>query len=129
MSGQIMANAIIATLTPASYISYNIIGIVMCFAILPLALTQSKEPELPETARYEPFFAYRVSPLAAFGVIVAGLSTATFGSVGPIFAIAVGLDLSQIALFLVVSVIGGMISQVPAGILADRLSRHSALLI
>ena len=128
MSGQILANAIIANLTPASYISYNIIGIVMCFAILPLALTQSKEPELPETARYEPLFACRVSPLASLGVIVAGLSTATFGSVGPIYAIAVGLDLSQIALFLVVSVIGGMISQVPAGILADRLSRRSVLL-
>ena len=129
MSGQVMANAIIATLTPASYISYNIIGIVMCFAILPLALTQSKEPELPETVRYEPLFAYRVSPLAALGVVVAGLSTATFGSVGPIYAIAVGLDLSQIALFLVVSVIGGMISQIPAGILADRLSRRSVLLV
>ena len=128
MSGQILANAIIANLTPASYISYNIIGIVMCFAILPLALTQSKEAELPETARYEPPFACRVSPLASLGVIVAGLSTATFGSVGPIYAIAVGLDLSQIALFLVVSVIGGMISQVPAGILADRLSRRSVLL-
>ena len=60
---------------------------------------------------------------------MAGLSTATFFSVGPIFAIAVGLDLSQIALFLVVSVIGGMISQVPAGILADRLSRRSVLLV
>ena len=27
------------------------------------------------------------------------------------------------------SVIGGMISQLPAGILADRLSRHSVLLV
>ncbi|GIS13349.1 MAG: hypothetical protein CM15mP115_25000 [Alphaproteobacteria bacterium] len=60
---------------------------------------------------------------------MAGLSTATFRFCGPIFAIAVGLDLSQIALFLVVSVIGGMISQVPAGILADRLSRRSVLLV
>ena len=101
----------------------------MCFATLPLALTQSKEPKLPETTRYEPFFAYRVCPLAALGVIVAGLSTATFGSVEEIFVIAVGLDLSQIAFFLVVSVIGGMISQVPAGILADRLSRRSVLLV
>ena len=50
-SGQIMANAIIATLKPASYIFYNIVGIVMCFAILPLALTQSKEMEFPETTR------------------------------------------------------------------------------
>jgi len=70
-----------------------------------------------------------VSPLAALGAIVAGLSTATFGSVGPIYAIAVGLDLSQIALFLVVSTIGGMISQYPAGLLADRLSRRSVLLV
>jgi MFS family permease len=129
MSGQIMANAIIATLTPASYVSYNLIAIIMCLAILPLALTQSKEPELPESVSYQPFFALRISPLAGFGVVVAGLSTATFGSVGPIYAIAVGLDLSQIALFLVVSTIGGMASQLPAGILADKISRRTVLLV
>ena len=129
MSGQIMANAIIATLTPASYVSYNLLAIIMCLAILPLALTQSKEPKLPEQVRYQPFFAMRISPLAGLGVVVAGLSTATFGSVGPIYAIAVGLDLSQIALFLVVSTIGGMASQLPAGILADKISRRTVLLV
>ena len=129
MSGQVMANAVIATLTPASYISYNLIAIVMCLSILPLALTQSKEPALPETTGYRPFFAFGVSPLAALGVIVAGLSTATFGSVGPIYANSVGLDLSQTASFLVTSTIGGMVSQFPAGILADRLSRRTVLLI
>ncbi len=129
MSGQIMANAIIATLTPASYISYNLLAIIMCLAILPLALTQSKEPELPERIDYQPLFAMRISPLAGLGVVVAGLSTATFGSVGPIYAIAVGLDLSQIALFLVVSTVGGMISQLPAGILADKISRRAVLLM
>ena len=129
MSGQIMANAVIATLTPASYVSYNLIAIIMCLAILPLALTQSKEPELPEKVSYQPLFALRISPLAGLGVIVAGLSTATFGSVGPIYAIAVGLDLSQIALFLVVSAVGGMISQLPAGMLADKVPRRSVLLI
>ena len=129
MSGQIMANAIIATLTPASYVSYNLLAIIMCLAILPLALTQSKEPELPERINYQPFFAIRISPLAGLGVVVAGLSTATFGSVGPIYAIAVGPDLSQIAMFLVVSTIGGLISQLPAGILADKLSRRAVLLV
>ena len=129
MSGQIMANAVIATLTPASYVSYNLIAIIMCLAILPLALTQSKEPELPEKVSYQPLFALRISPLAGLGVIVAGLSTATFGSVGPIYAIAVGLDLSQIALFLVVSTVGGMISQLPAGMLADKVPRRTVLLI
>ena len=39
-----------------------------------------------------------------------------------------GLDLSQIALFLVLSSIGGILSQMPAGILADRVPRRSVLL-
>lgn len=128
MSGQVIANAMIAMLVPASYVSYNIIAIIMCLAILPLAVTQSKEPELPARVSYQPLFAISVSPLAALGVVVAGLSTATFGSVGPIYAIAMGLDLSQIALFLVLSSIGGILSQMPAGILADRVPRRSVLL-
>ena len=128
MSGQVIANAMIAMLVPASYVSYNIIAIIMCLAILPLAVTQSKEPKLPARVSYQPLFAISVSPLAALGVVVAGLSTATFGSVGPIYAIAMGLDLSQIALFLVLSSIGGILSQMPAGILADRVPRRSVLL-
>ena len=100
----------------------------MCLSILPLALTQSREPALPEQLSYQPFVAFRVSPLASLGVALAGLSTATFGSISPLFANAVGLSISQIALFLVVSIIGGIISQIPSGMLADRLPRHVILM-
>ena len=126
--GQVLANGIIATLAPAAYVSYNLIAIIMCLAVLPLGLTQSKEPALPAQVSYRPLYAYNVSPLAAFGVIIAGLSTSTFGSVGPVYAIKVGLDISQIALFLVFSTFGGLLSQLPAGILADKFSRRSVLL-
>jgi MFS family permease len=128
LSGQLLANAAIATLTAGSYFSYNLIAIVMCLSILPLALTQSKEPALPESISYKPLFAFGVSPLAAFGVAIAGLSTATFGSVAPIFASAVGLSMSQIALFLVASIIGGLLSQLPSGMLADRFPRRAVLM-
>jgi MFS family permease len=128
LSGQLLANALIATLTAGSFVAYNIIAIIMCLSILPLALTQSREPALPEQLSYQPFVAFRVSPLASLGVAVAGLSTATFGSVGPLFASAVGLSISQIALFLVVSIIGGIISQIPSGMLADRLPRRVILM-
>lgn len=56
--------------------------------------------------------------IGSLGVAVAGLSTATVGSVGPLFASAVGLSISKIALFLVVSIIGGIISQIPSGMMA-----------
>jgi len=129
MSGQLLASGIIATLSAASFVSYNVIAIVMCLSILPLALTQSKEPALPEEVKYSPLFAYRVSPLAALGVIVAGVSTATFGTVAPIYANAMGLSIPQIALFLVMSILGGLVSQLPAGILSDRFARRNVLML
>jgi MFS family permease len=129
LSGQLLANAVIATLSAASYISYNLIAIVMCLSILPLALTQSKEPALPETVSFRPLYAFGVSPLAALGVCVAGLSTSAFGSVGPLFASAAGLSMSEIALFLVVSIIGGILSQLPSGMVADRMPRRAVLMV
>ncbi len=128
LSGQLLANALIATLTAGSFVAYNIIAIIMCLSILPLALTQSREPALPEQLSCQPFVAFRVSPLASLGVAVAGLSTAIFGSVGPLFASPVGLSISQITLFLVVSIIGGIISQIPSGMMADRLPRRVILM-
>jgi len=56
LGGQLCANAMIAVLTPASYISYNIIAIIMCLSMMPLALTQSKEPALPEQSRLRAIF-------------------------------------------------------------------------
>ena len=121
LSGQLLANALIAMPTVGSFVAYIIIAIIKCLSTLPLALTESREPALPEQSAYQPFVAFRVSPLASLGVAVAGLSTMTFGSVGPLVASAVNLSICQIALFLVVSIIGGIISQIPSGMLPDRL--------
>ena len=126
--GQVLANGIIATLTPAAYVSYNLIAIIMC--LRPATWPDAKQRARPDrTSRLSPALCLqRTPPLAAFGVIIAGLLTSTFGSLGPVYAIKVGLDIWQIALFLVFSTFGGLLAQVPAGILADKFSRRSVLL-
>ena len=48
-------------LTPASYISYNLIAIVMCLSILPLALTQM-EPPCQKRQDTVPFCLWCVAP-------------------------------------------------------------------
>ena len=55
MVGTIMAQGIIATLDPGTYVAYNIIAVVACLSLLPLALTQAAPPELPEQRRFRPF--------------------------------------------------------------------------
>ncbi len=121
------AQLVIAFLEPASYISYNLLAIVCCAALLPLTLTTVKPPEMPHAPRLRPRLAYEKSPLAVAGVIVAALSGASFRMVGPVYGVEVGLEAAQIAWFLAAFVLGGAIAQYPAGWLADKYDRRWVL--
>ena len=128
MSGTLLSQLVIAGLTPAHYISYNLIAVVACLALLPLALTQTSLPALPKTPSFKPFFVYKLSPLAAVGVIVVGLTNSSFRMVAPVYAKQSGLPQGGIAVFLALAVIGGLAAQLPAGVIADRLNRRITLI-
>jgi MFS family permease len=127
-AGQIFANSLIGVLTPASYISYNVLAMIMCLALIPLAVTLSKEPSLPTTQKFRPFLAYRISPLATLGVVIAGISTSAFGSIAPLYAANLDMSNLEISYFLMAAVIGGVVVHPPAGFLADRFDRRSVLM-
>jgi len=122
------AQLMIGVLTPSSYASYNLLAIACCAALLPLALTRTREPETPEAPRLRPAMAWRLSPLAAAGVVVTGITGAAFRFVGPVYATEVGLTLDQIAVFLAVYVLGGWVAQLPVSWLADHFDRRWVLI-
>ncbi len=128
MSGTLLSQLVIAGLTPAHYVSYNLIAMVACLALLPLALTQATLPSLPKAPSFKPFFVYSLSPLAAVGVIVVGLTNSSFRMVAPVYAKQSGLSQTGIAMFLSLAIVGGLIAQLPAGIIADRLNRRVTLI-
>ncbi len=128
MGAQLIAQMMISVLEPASYVSYNILAIFCCASLLPLVLTKRRQPETPSAPRLRPSLAYRASPLAAMGVIVASLSSATFRMVGPLYGDRVGLAVDQIAYFLAVFILGGALSQIPVGWLADKYDRRHVMI-
>ncbi len=128
MSGSLAAQLVIGILEPAAYVSYNILAIICCAALLPLTLTKVSPPAAPAAPRLRPYLATKRSPLAAAGVIVAALSSASFRMVGPIYGQEVGLPANQIAWFLGSFVLGGAIAQVPVGWLADKYDRRWVLI-
>lgn len=128
MSGTLLSQIVIAGLTPAYYVSYNLLAVISCLALIPIALSQATPPALPKTQKFRPFFAYVISPLAAIGIVVAGLSTASFRMMAPVFGQQSGLTQNGIAAFLALVIIGGLIAQLPAGVIADRLNRRVTLI-
>ncbi len=128
ISGALCAQLMISVLTPAHYVSYNLLAILCCAALVPLALTRVEQPEIPDAPRLRPALAWQKSPLAAAGVISAGLTSAAFRMVGPIYGVEIGLSIDDIALFLAAFVLGGAIVQLPAGWVADRYDRRWVLI-
>ncbi len=128
MTGSLLAQLMIGVLEPASYVSYNLLAMLCCAALLPLTLTSAKQPETPSAPRLRPRLAVEKSPLAAAGVIVAALSGASFRMVGPVYGQEVGLSPGQIAWFLAAFVLGGALAQYPVGWLADKYDRRWVLI-
>ncbi len=128
MSGSLVAQLMIGVLAPASYVSYNILAILCCAALLPLTLTTARQPETPDAPRLRPKLAIQMSPLAAAGVVVAALSSASFRMIGPVYGQEVGLTAGQIGWFLAIFVLGGAVAQYPVGWLADRFDRRWVLI-
>ncbi len=129
LSFSMLAQLMIGFLEPATYLSYNLLAIICCACLFPLTLTQAKQPSLSETPRLRPLKAFKLSPLGVVGVVVAGVTTASFRMVGPIYGQEVGLAAEQIGYFLAAFVLGGALAQLPAGWAADRFDRRWVLIV
>ena len=127
-AGSLGAQLVIGVLTPGSYVSYNLLALLLCSALFPLTLTRAEPPETPAAPRLRPQLAWQRSPLAAAGVIVSGVTGAAFRTVGPMYGQEVGLLANQIALYLAAYVIGGALAQYPVGWAADKYDRRRVLI-
>ncbi len=129
IGASLVAQLMIGTLADVpTYIAYNILTILCCAAILPLAITKVPQPITPASNRLRPSLAWARSPLAVAGCIVSAVSGASFRMVGPIYGREVGLGPDQIGLFLAAYVAGGAIAQYPSGWIADKIDRRVVLI-
>ncbi len=129
LGASLLAQLLIAVLEPAHYVSYNLLAILCCACLLPLLVTRAAQPVIPVSPRLSPLKTLRVSPLGAAGVLVAGVTAASFRMVGPVYGLQLGLVVTDIAWFLAAFVFGGAIAQIPVGWLADRYDRRRVLIL
>ena len=113
-----------ALATVETYLAYNLLTLFCCASLLPLALTKASPPITKSAPRLRPLLALNRSPLAVFAVVVTGLTSSAYRMVGPIYGSELGLNALQIGLFLAGFVLGGAVSQYPAGWLADKFDRR-----
>lgn len=93
-------------------------------SLIPVAMTRLGEPNLSNSGVLNVRQLFAASKVGVVGAGVAGLMVGSFYALGVVFAIKIGLSVSEAALFMSVVVLGSLVFQLPIGVLADRYDRR-----
>jgi MFS family permease len=95
-----------------------------------MVCTTRAEPPLIVRTEHLPYgLLSRTAPLAVISCIVAGFLSGAFYTLVPAWMQGEGIDRSAIAMFMFITVMGGLMFQVPVGVLSDRLDRRLVLVL
>ncbi|MFO7982222.1 MAG: MFS transporter [Desulfuromonadales bacterium] len=106
---------------------FLVVGVCFALCLVPMALTRSIHPELPESASMKFGRIVRRAPMGLVGSFVAGLIGGAFYSLAPVFAAQSGLQIDMVAYFISLTILCGLLLQWPVGILSDRVDRCRVL--
>ncbi len=107
---------------------FSFAAILVALSLVPLSLTRSVAPQLPEATRVRIGNVFRKTPLALAGSLLSGVAMSAFNMMGPIYASRIGLDTSQLSLFMSIAVLSAMLFQWPIGRISDVLPRNRVVL-
>jgi len=112
---------------PASDTPFMLVAGLICLAIVPLVLSAQAAPAV-DTPRHVPFLElYRRSPLGVVAVTTSGLMSSIVFSLGPVYGRLSGMNDAAVATFMAGSILAGVVTQYPVGMLADRLERRAVI--
>lgn len=112
---------------PSGLQLFAIASVLVSLGAIPVALSTSPSPEIPQSVEVNLRRLFRVSPAAAIGCLATGLANGSFWSLAPVFTKSITPDPSLAAWFMTAAVIGGALSQWPLGYLSDRVGRRKIL--
>lgn len=112
---------------PSDFELFSLASIIFSLSLVPVLLTRAKAPAPPKPERMHVWELYRIAPLGVVGVFCCGLVNASINGLGSVFATNIGFDQHQLATFMAVLVMSGLILQWPVGLLSDRIGRGPLL--
>lgn len=108
---------------------FAVTAILFSLSLVPVSLSDSSSPKLPEKFKFDLRDVWMISPLACLGVLALGLTNSAFRFIGPLYASKMGLGTAEIATFIAANIVGGAILQYPLGYLSDRYDRRWLVVI
>ena len=106
---------------------FMIAAILFALCLVPISITRAVNPQPLEVPHYNLIKLFRLAPLSMVGSFGAGLINSSFYAMGPMFGLDMGFSVSQVSVFMSLTVWAGLFFQYPVGRFSDRLDRLTVL--
>jgi MFS family permease len=114
---------------PAGPILFMVAAFIYSLSLVPVAATTQTAPVMALAERVGIRRLYEMSPLGVVGCILTGLIASAISGMAPVFAAGIGLGTTEVAHFMAIMTVGGLVLQWPIGWLTDRHDRRQVLLV
>ncbi len=112
---------------PRSPTPFMLVSVLIALAMVPIVVSAQRLPAAAVPRKVRVHELYGNSPLGVVGVTVSGLISAIIFSMGPVYARLSGLDTTNVATFMAVSILAAVATQYPVGRLSDRIDRRTVI--
>lgn len=109
------------------FLLFVVVSILLSVAVVPVAMTTTPTPTLPEVTNFSFRRLWQVSPLGVFGAVVGGIVFGASYGLAPVFTQKLGFTVSETATFVSATILGGLLIQYPIGKLSDLFDRRKVL--
>lgn len=126
--GGLVAGQLILGLTdPAEFAAFAIVALLMNLALIPILISVTVEPTTTTPRKVPISSLLKIVPLGMVNAFIMQACYSMFYGIGPMYATYIGLNVSQVSLFMASFILGGMLAQAPIGMLSDRIDRRYVL--
>ena len=113
---------------PAKVDLFILVSILLSFALLPILLSNTEQPNTTDTKSFSLSEFYAISPLGFVGALFTGLSHSAVFGYGAVYATSKGLSVLEVSIFMIIITSFGALSQWPIGYLSDKMDRRIILI-
>jgi MFS family permease len=107
--------------------AFMLVSVLISLAMVPIVVSAQRLPEHAVPRKVQLQDLYRNSPLGVVAVTMSGLISAIIFSMGPVYARLSGLNTTNVATFMALSIFAAVITQYPVGRLSDRMDRRTVI--
>lgn len=114
---------------PLSQTIFIIGSVLVLFSVVAIALTKIKEPILEPLTHYSFPKIYSIVPLALTSCFLAGIFTGGLFTMVPVYVLMQFGSIHVVSYFMMMTLIGGLLSQWPIGVLSDKFGRRKLIAV